>query len=67
MRVPLSWLRELAPTDLEPEDLRALTLEDQTQAQYNEALYHHALAVAALERITAGGFVPQYRQAAQHP
>jgi outer membrane protein TolC len=36
------------------EYLRAITLYDQTQAQYNEALYLHALALAALERATAG-------------
>jgi outer membrane protein TolC len=43
--------------------LRARTLEDQTQSQYNEALFHHALALAGLERVTAGGFVPSYRHA----
>jgi outer membrane protein TolC len=36
--------------------IRAKTLESQVQAEYNEALYQHALALAALERITAGGF-----------
>jgi len=36
------------------EYLRANTLYDLTQAQYNEALYLHALALAALERATAG-------------
>ncbi|MCI0379882.1 MAG: TolC family protein [Gemmataceae bacterium] len=36
--------------------LRARTLEDQVRATYNEALYQHALALAALERVTAGGF-----------
>ncbi|MCI0639776.1 MAG: TolC family protein [Gemmataceae bacterium] len=36
--------------------MRARTLEDQVQATYNEALYQHALALAALERVTAGGF-----------
>ncbi len=36
------------------EYLRAETLVDQVQAQYNEALYQHALALAALERATAG-------------
>ena len=40
----------------------ARTLDDQTQAQLNEALYHHALALAALERVTAGGFTPGYRR-----
>jgi outer membrane protein TolC len=34
----------------------AKTLELQVLAEYNEALYHQALALAALERITAGGF-----------
>jgi outer membrane protein TolC len=38
------------------EYVQAATLEDQVQAQYNEALYLHALALAALERITAGGY-----------
>jgi outer membrane protein TolC len=36
--------------------LQTIGLADQVQAQYNEALYQHALALAALERITAGGF-----------
>lgn len=44
------------------EVLRAETLQDQVQAQLNEALYQHALAVAALERITSGGLMPTYRQ-----
>jgi outer membrane protein TolC len=38
-------------------------LVDQVQAEANEALYQYALALAALERITAGGFVPPYRAA----
>jgi outer membrane protein TolC len=38
------------------EFLRATTMSDQTDAQYNEALYNHALALAALERSTAGAF-----------
>lgn len=38
------------------EYLRARGLVDQTQALYNEALYHHALALAAMERVTAGGY-----------
>jgi outer membrane protein len=47
------------------EDLiRAQTLPDQAQAAYNEALYNHALALAALERITAGGFTPGFRTSA---
>jgi outer membrane protein TolC len=41
--------------------IRAQTLAVQAQAAYNEALYNHALALAALERITAGGFVPGFR------
>jgi outer membrane protein TolC len=45
--------------------LRARTLEDATQTQLNEALFHHTLALAALERITAGGFTPSYRRAAK--
>jgi outer membrane protein TolC len=36
------------------EYLRAATLYDQAQGQFNEALYNHALALAALERATAG-------------
>ena len=34
----------------------------QVRAELNQALFEHALALAALERITAGGFVPLYRQ-----
>ena len=34
--------------------LRARVMEDQAKAQLNEAMYHHALALAALERATAG-------------
>jgi outer membrane protein TolC len=37
--------------------IRARTLEDQAQAAYNEALYLHALALATLERVTAGGYL----------
>jgi len=40
--------------------IRARTLEDQAQSYYNEALYSHALALAALERVTAGGYRPSY-------
>jgi outer membrane protein TolC len=43
--------------------IHAQTLPDQAQAAYNEALYNHALALAALERITAGGFMPAFRAA----
>jgi hypothetical protein len=42
--------------------LNTQLLNAQVYAMYNEALYHHALALAALERITAGGFVPSYRR-----
>lgn len=42
--------------------LRALGTQDQARSQLNEALYHHALALAALERVTAGGFVPAYQR-----
>jgi outer membrane protein TolC len=42
------------------EVIRARTAVDQAQSQYNEALYNHALALAALERVTAGGFRPTY-------
>jgi outer membrane protein TolC len=38
------------------EYIQTVGLADQVQAEYNEALYMHALALAALERITAGGF-----------
>jgi outer membrane protein TolC len=44
--------------------LRAETLRDQVEAQLNDALYQHALAIAALERITAGGVIPGYREPA---
>ncbi len=43
--------------------IRARTLQQQVQSQYNEALYLQALALAALERITAGGYCPPYRVA----
>ena len=43
--------------------LRAQTMEDQIAAGLNEALYQHALALAALERVTAGG----YRIACKQP
>jgi outer membrane protein TolC len=46
------------------EIIRSGTLEDQAQAQLNEALYNHALALAALERITAGGFCPVFQPVA---
>lgn len=36
--------------------LRAQGMEEQIAASYNEALYLHALALAALERVTAGGY-----------
>ncbi len=38
------------------EILRTRTMVDQARASYNEALFNHALALAALERVTAGGF-----------
>jgi outer membrane protein TolC len=38
------------------EYLRARTLVDQAAALYNQALFDHALALAALERVTAGGY-----------
>jgi outer membrane protein TolC len=44
--------------------LRARTLEDQTQAQLNEAIFNQILALAALERVTAGGFTPSFRRLA---
>jgi outer membrane protein TolC len=36
--------------------LRAQGMEEQIIASYNEGLYLHALALAALERVTAGGY-----------
>jgi len=36
--------------------LRAQTLEDYARSQYTEALFNHILALAALERSTAGGY-----------
>ncbi len=36
--------------------LRAATLEDQAKALFNQALFEHALGLAALERVTAGGY-----------
>ena len=42
--------------------IRTQTLKDQTNAQLNEALYYHALGLAALERVTAGGLNPGFRQ-----
>jgi outer membrane protein TolC len=50
-----------------PDELvRSRTLQEQTQAAYNEALYIHVLALAGLERVTAGG-IPFMLPAAQHP
>lgn len=43
------------------EYIRVVTLEERLLADYNEALYAHVLAVAALERATAGGFRPIYQ------
>lgn len=42
--------------------LRTRTLFEQVEAEYNEAQFQHALALAALSRITGGSFVPSYRQ-----
>jgi hypothetical protein len=42
--------------------IRDRTLEQQVRSQRNEALYEHALALAALERVTAGGFCPSFRE-----
>ena len=36
--------------------IRARTQVDQANVTYNEAVYLHALGLAALERVTAGGF-----------
>jgi outer membrane protein TolC len=46
------------------EILRAGTMEVQALAQLNEALFNHALALAALERIAAGGFCPVFQPVA---
>jgi outer membrane protein TolC len=40
--------------------IRAQTNEEQALALYNDALYLHALALANLERVTAGGLRPTY-------
>jgi outer membrane protein TolC len=42
-------------------------LAGQTQAQLNETRYQQVLALAALERITAGGFCPEFAVAAVRP
>jgi outer membrane protein TolC len=47
------------------EMIKARTLEDQAQSKYNEALYNHALGLAALERVTAGGYRPTYAAKSQ--
>jgi outer membrane protein TolC len=48
--------------------LRAFALLQEVRAGYNEARFLYALALAGLERITAGGFVPRFRSPAiQHP
>ena len=36
--------------------VRGYLVASQAKATYNEALYLHALGLAALERVTAGGF-----------
>jgi outer membrane protein TolC len=36
--------------------VRSYLVSSQAQATYNEALFQHALGLAALERVTAGGF-----------
>ncbi len=38
------------------EYIQAAKLQDEIQGQYNEVLYAHALSLAGLERMTAGGF-----------
>jgi outer membrane protein TolC len=49
--------------------IRGDGIDLQMRASYNQALYEHVLALSALERITAGGFIPLYRQprVVQHP
>jgi outer membrane protein TolC len=42
--------------------LESLVLGAQTKASYNEALYEQILALAALERVTAGGVSPGWGQ-----
>jgi len=36
--------------------LRSQTMEDYARSQYTQALFNHVLALAALERSTAGGY-----------
>lgn len=60
-KVAISITKEFDAKRATPEQLiRARTQSDQVKAQYNEALYNHALALAALERVTAGGYRPTY-------
>ena len=40
--------------------IRAQTNEEQALALFNDAMYLHALALANLERVTAGGLRPTY-------
>ncbi|MBM4071432.1 MAG: TolC family protein [Planctomycetes bacterium] len=42
------------------EYLKTNAQEEKIQSELNEALYTHVLALAALERVTAGGFRPDY-------
>jgi outer membrane protein TolC len=51
-----AWKRFEGGNTSGSEYMQATTLQDQVRAQYNDALYMHALSLAALERITAGGF-----------
>lgn len=47
------------PKTFRPEQvLAAGILATEARVRYNEALYHYLLALAALERVTAGGFCP---------
>lgn len=63
----LAEKRFLDANGKEPPDelVRARTLEEQTTASYNEALYIHVIALAGLERVTAGG-IPFTLPAAHH-
>lgn len=42
------------------EYLKTTAQDEKIQSELNEALYNHVLALAALERVTAGGFQPDY-------
>jgi outer membrane protein TolC len=54
----------LGPKSAAPVDVfEARRLTTQSRLEYNTAVYHALLALAALERITAGGFCPGFETA----